>query len=152
MSTKKKKTTNHKELSEVVDLECVPRLNRKKSTMEDEDLDLYDFDKEWMPRSFKKGQVWAIFDDDNLPRSYCVASEVVSVNPFKVWISWLDYESEKLISWMKNSSCGRFRFSEVRAWIEHVKLFYHLVKCERVAREVNQIYPRKVITIFVLKF
>ncbi|CAH8300047.1 unnamed protein product [Eruca vesicaria subsp. sativa] len=133
-STKKKKT-NHKELSEIV---------------EDEDLELYDFDKERTPRSFKKGQVWAVYDggDDNMPRSYCVVSEVVSLNPFKVWISWLDFDSEKLISWVKNSSshhhvpCGRFRVSE-KALIEHVKLFSHVVNCERVAREVYQIYPRK---------
>ncbi|CAN7061928.1 hypothetical protein IGI04_016617 [Brassica rapa subsp. trilocularis] len=120
---KKKKKTNHKELGEIV---------------EDED---FDFDKERMPRSFKKGQVWAIYDD-NVPRCYCLVSEVVSVSPFKVWISWLDYESEKLISWMKNSSCGRFRVSE-KALIEHVKLFSHVVNCERVAREVYQVYPRK---------
>ncbi|CAN7019490.1 hypothetical protein Bca4012_033957 [Brassica carinata] len=123
---KKKKKTNHKELGEIV---------------EDEDSELYDFDKEKMPRSFKKGQVWAVYDD-NVPRCYCLVNEVVSVNPFKVWISWLDYESEKLISWMKNSSCGRFRVSE-KALIEHVKLFSHVVNCERVAREVYQVYPMK---------
>ncbi|KAF8108942.1 hypothetical protein N665_0104s0252 [Sinapis alba] len=148
-STKKKKVTNHKELSEVVDLEYVPRIDRKRERgklnqetyMEDED---FDFDKERMPRSFKKGQVWAIYDgaDDNVPRSYCVVSEVVSSNPFKVWISWLDCESEKLISWMKNSSCGRFRVSD-KTLIDHLKLFSHVVNCERVAREVYQIYPRK---------
>ncbi|KAL0729313.1 hypothetical protein Bca4012_025406 [Brassica carinata] len=69
--------------------------------------------------------VWEIYDggdDNNMPRSYCVLSEAVSVSPFKVWISWLDYESEKLISWMKNSSCGRFRVSEEKALIEPVKL------------------------------
>ncbi|KAL0742074.1 hypothetical protein Bca4012_083587 [Brassica carinata] len=90
--------------------------------------------------------VWEIYDggdDNNMPRSYCVLSEAVSVSPFKVWISWLDYESEKLISWMKNSSCGRFRVSEEKALIEHVKLFSHLVNCERVAQEVYQIYPKK---------
>ncbi|KAF3552793.1 hypothetical protein F2Q69_00017372 [Brassica cretica] len=123
---KKKKKTNHKELGEIVEVE---------------DSELYDFDKEKMPRSFKKGQVWAIYDD-NVPRCYCLVNEVVSVNPFKVWISWLDYESEKLISWMKNSSCGRFRVSE-KALIEHVKLFSHVVNCERVAREVYQVYPMK---------
>ncbi|KAG2309098.1 hypothetical protein Bca52824_028846 [Brassica carinata] len=143
-----KKKTNHKELSEVMNLEHVPRVDRKRALgelnqetyMEDDDLD-----KERMPRSFKKGQVWAIYDD-NVPRSYCVVSEVVSLNPFKVWISWLDFESEKLITWMKNSSShmtsGRFRVSE-KALIEHVKLFSHVVNCERVAREVYQIYPMK---------
>ncbi|KAF8101725.1 hypothetical protein N665_0201s0047 [Sinapis alba] len=155
---KKKKTRNHKELSEIDDLEYVPVVNRKRDRgklnqeihMEDEDLELYDFDKDRMPRSFKKGQVWAIYDggdDDKMPRSYCLVSEVVSLNPsFKVWITWLDFESEKLISWVKISSshipCGRFRVSK-KALVQQVKLFSHVVNCERVAREVYQIYPRK---------
>ncbi|KAL0721031.1 hypothetical protein Bca4012_035630 [Brassica carinata] len=154
---KKKKKRNHKELSEVVDLEYVPLADRKRDRgkmnqeiyMDEEDLELHDFDKDRMPRSFKKGQVWAVYDggdDDKMPRSYCLVSEVVSLNPFKVWISWLDFDSEKLISWVKTSSshilCGRFRLSE-KALVEQVKLFSHVVNCERVAREVYQIYPRK---------
>ncbi|XP_010509602.1 PREDICTED: dnaJ homolog subfamily C member 21-like [Camelina sativa] len=152
----KKKATNHKVLNEIVDLEYVPRGDRKREHgklsqeiyREDEDLELYDFGKDRMPRSFKKGQIWAIYDggDDNMPRSYCLVSEVVSLNPFKVWINWLDCESEKLISWMKISSsnmpCGRFRVSE-KALVEQVKPFSHIVNCERAAREVYQIYPRK---------
>ncbi|KAH0882918.1 hypothetical protein HID58_059014, partial [Brassica napus] len=150
---KKNKKTNRKELSEVVDLEYVPGVNRKRDRgklnqenyMADEDCEMYNFDKDRMPRSFKKGQVWAVYDggdDDRMPRSYCLVSEVVSLNPFKVWITWLDFESEKLISWVKISSCGRFRVSE-KALVEQVKLFSHVVNCERVAREVYQIYPRK---------
>ncbi|CAH8264825.1 unnamed protein product [Arabidopsis lyrata] len=153
---KKKKMTNHKNLTEIVDLEYVPRVDRKRDRgklsqeiyMEDEDFELYDFDKDRMPRSFKKGQIWVIYDggDDKMPRSYCLVNDVVSLNPFKVWISWLDFENEKLISWMKISSshmpCGRFRVAE-KALIEQVKPFSHLVNCERAAREVYQIYPRK---------
>ncbi|KAF2565550.1 hypothetical protein F2Q68_00024425 [Brassica cretica] len=120
------------------------KLNQE-NYMADEDCEMYDFDKDRMPRSFKKGQVWAVYDggdDDRMPRSYCLVSEVVSLNPFKVWITWLDFESEKLISWVKISSCGRFRVSE-KALVEQVKLFSHVVNCERVARQVYQIYPRK---------
>ncbi|KAG2326475.1 hypothetical protein Bca52824_009203 [Brassica carinata] len=43
--------------------------------MDDED---FDFDKERIPRNFKKGQVWEIYDggdDNNMPRSYCVLYE-----------------------------------------------------------------------------
>lgn len=155
-NTKKKKMRNHEELTKIVDLEYMPRVDRKRDRgklsqeiyIDEDDLELYDFDMDRMPRSFKKGQIWAIYDggDDKMPRSYCLVSEVVSLNPFKVWINWLDFESEKLISWMKISSshmpCGRFRVSE-KALIEHVKPFSHVVNCERAAREVYQIYPRK---------
>ncbi|BBH09675.1 DNAJ heat shock N-terminal domain-containing protein [Prunus dulcis] len=53
-----------------------------------EDSDFYDFDKDREERSFKKGQVWAIYDDDDgMPRHYGLIDEVVSVNPFEgsVW-------------------------------------------------------------------
>ncbi|KAL0846191.1 hypothetical protein Bca101_019437 [Brassica carinata] len=43
--------------------------------MDDED---FDFDKERIPRSFKKGQVWEIYDggdENNMPRSHCVLYE-----------------------------------------------------------------------------
>ncbi|KAJ0239991.1 J domain-containing protein [Hirschfeldia incana] len=153
---KKKKKRSHKEISEIVDLEYVPGVSRKRERgelnqeiyMEEEDLELYDFDKDRMPRSFKKGQVWAVYNgDDKMPRSYCLVNEVLSLNPsFKVWISWLDFDSEKLISWVKTSSphipCGRFTVSE-KALVQQVKLFSHVVNCERVAGEVYQIYPRK---------
>ncbi|KAL1211117.1 Chaperone protein dnaJ 49 [Cardamine amara subsp. amara] len=155
-NAKKKKTMNHKQLTEIVDLEYVPRVDRKRDRgklsqeiyMEDEDFELHDFDKDRMPRNFKKGQIWAIYDGgvDKMPRNYCLVSEIISLNPFKVWIRWLDFESEKLISWMKNSSshmpCGRFRVAE-KILIEQVKPFSHVVNCERAAREVYQIYPRK---------
>ncbi|CAA7024136.1 unnamed protein product [Microthlaspi erraticum] len=153
-NTKKKKATNYKEVTEIVDLDYLPRVDRKRDRgkmsqemyKEEEGFDeLYDFDKDRTPRNFKKGQVWAVYDgrDDKMPRSYCLVSEVVSSNPFKVWISWLDFESEKLSSWMNSHMpCGRFRVSE-KVLIEQVKPFSHVVDCERAAREVYQIYPRK---------
>ncbi|KAJ7953395.1 DnaJ domain containing protein [Quillaja saponaria] len=57
-------------------------------------------------RSFKKGQVWAIYDDDDdgIPRHYGLIDEAVSVNSFEVKISWLDLQNngdEGKICWEK---------------------------------------------------
>ncbi|PIA58762.1 hypothetical protein AQUCO_00500597v1 [Aquilegia coerulea] len=114
-----------------------------------EDSDFYDFDRDRTERCFKKAQVWAIYDDDDgMPRHYGLIDEVESVNPFVLKMSWLDMENtgdERLICWEKagiHISCGRFKVSK-KIVIDSVNVFSHLVLCERVAREVYCIYPRK---------
>ncbi|KAL2348868.1 hypothetical protein Fmac_002868 [Flemingia macrophylla] len=58
------------------------------------DSDFYDFDKNRVERSFKKGQVWAVYDDDDgMARHYVLMDEFVSVSPFEVRISWLNVHS-----------------------------------------------------------
>ncbi|XP_008236435.1 PREDICTED: uncharacterized protein LOC103335205 [Prunus mume] len=114
-----------------------------------EDSDFYDFDKDREERSFKKGQVWAIYDDDDgMPRHYGLIDEVVSVNPFEVKMSWLDLQNngdEWLASWEKmgfHVSCGRFKVAR-KTPIYSVNIFSHVVNCERAAREIYRIYPKK---------
>ncbi|GMQ04176.1 hypothetical protein CsSME_00049687 [Camellia sinensis var. sinensis] len=114
-----------------------------------EDSDFYDFDKDRVEKSFKKGQVWAIYDDDDgMPRLYGLIDEVLSVNPFEVKMSWLDLQSngdERLICWEKmgfHISCGRFKVSR-KTSINSVNVFSHVADAEREAREVYRIYPKK---------
>ncbi|KAI4328022.1 hypothetical protein L6164_020419 [Bauhinia variegata] len=114
-----------------------------------EDSDFYDFDKDRVEKSFKKGQVWAAYDDDDgMPRHYALIDEVLSLNPFEVRISWIDLQNngdEKIINWEKmgfHMSCGRFKVSW-KTPINSVNVFSHVVDCERVAREIYRIYPKK---------
>lgn len=114
-----------------------------------EDSDFYDFDKDRVEKSFKRGQVWAIYDDDDgMPRHYGLIDEVVSVNPFQVKMSWLDLQDnghEGLILWEKlgfHVSCGRFKVAK-KTQINYVNLFSHTVNCERAALEVYRIFPTK---------
>ncbi|KAF9625751.1 hypothetical protein IFM89_026757 [Coptis chinensis] len=114
-----------------------------------EDSDFYDFDKDRTEYCFKKAQIWAVYDDDDgMPRHYGLIDQVESLNPFLVKMSWLDMENngdERLICWEKagfHISCGRFKVSR-KIDVDSVNVFSHLVQCERVAREVYWIYPRK---------
>ncbi|KAM1079629.1 hypothetical protein ACFX2B_014174 [Malus domestica] len=114
-----------------------------------EDSDFYDFDKDRVGRSFEKGQVWAIYDDDDgMPRLYGLIDEVVSVKPFEVKMSWLDLQNNGY-EWLAFSekmgfhvSCGRFKVSR-KTSINSFNIFSQLVDCERVAREIYCIYPKK---------
>lgn len=123
--------------------------NRDMEVMTVEDSDFYDFDKDRVERSFKKGQVWAIYDDDDgMPRHYGLIDEVVSLNPFDVQMSWLDFQNdgeEMLTCWEKSGfhiSCGRFEVARKDA-TNLLNIFSHLVECERASRKLYRIYPTK---------
>lgn len=113
-----------------------------------EDSDFYDFDKDRTERSFRKGQVWAIFDDDDgMPRQYALIDDVLSVNPFEVRLSWLDLQNDEdvFISWEKlgfRICCGRFKVSR-KISVNLLNIFSHVVDCDRVAKELYRIYPKK---------
>ncbi|XP_052209477.1 J protein JJJ2 [Diospyros lotus] len=123
--------------------------SRDSEKMAVEDSDFYDFDKDRVERSFKKGQVWAIYDDDDgMPRHYGLIDEVVSVNPFELRMSWLDLQSngdEGLICWEEmgfHISCGRFKVAR-KTLMNSVNIFSHVMDAERAAKEVYRVYPKK---------
>ncbi|CAK9153234.1 unnamed protein product [Ilex paraguariensis] len=135
--------------SRTLEIERQRALSGNLDIMVVEDSDFYDFDKGRMERNFKKGQVWAIYDDDDgMPRHYALIDAVVSVYPFEVKMFWLDFQNngdEGLICREKmgfHISCGRFKVSRETA-VNSVKMFSHIVDCERAAREVYRIYPKK---------
>ncbi|XP_073026152.1 uncharacterized protein [Primulina eburnea] len=113
-----------------------------------EDSEFHDFDNGRRVRSFKKGQVWAAYDDDDgMPRHYALIDEV-SVNPFEVSLSWLEFEckgdDEELMirQKMRYLSCGRFKVSR-KVMVKYRNLFSHVVDNERAARDLYWIYPKK---------
>ncbi|KAJ0989915.1 hypothetical protein J5N97_008271 [Dioscorea zingiberensis] len=168
-SPKNPKKRNEKTLAEI-QLELIKALRKKdakkkketdivpvKEEIEDgdlslmavEDSDFYDFDKDRSERCFKKGQIWAIYDDDDgMPRHYGLIDEALGSNPFRVKMSWLDVQSngdEAIVLWEKSGhhvSCGRFKVGR-KVDIDSVNMFSHLVDCERAAKEIYRIYPKK---------
>ncbi|GKU95855.1 hypothetical protein SLEP1_g9162 [Rubroshorea leprosula] len=123
-------------------------LSRDLEIMAMEDSNFYNFNKDRVEKSFKKGQVWVIYDDDGMPRHYGLIDEVVSVNPFEVKVSWLDLQNngdERLICLEKmkcSISCGKFKVSRNTS-IHPLNIFSHVMECERAAKELYRIYPKK---------
>ncbi|KAI3787164.1 hypothetical protein L1987_41424 [Smallanthus sonchifolius] len=117
--------------------------NQDLDIMTVEDSDFYDFDEGRVEKSFKKGQIWALYDDDDgMPRHYGLIDEVVSTHPFEVNMSWLDPQSngdDMLINLERTGfhiSCGRFKVSK-KTSVTSLNVFSHIVNCERAAREVH---------------
>ncbi|OIW10692.1 hypothetical protein TanjilG_16064 [Lupinus angustifolius] len=113
------------------------------------DSDFYDFDKDRSERSFKKGQVWAVYDDDDgMPRTYALVDEFICANPFEVRVNWLDLQNnggEKIINSGNmgvHIPCGRFKVSS-KTTINSINIFSHVVNCDRPARELYKVHPKK---------
>ncbi|MCL7046738.1 hypothetical protein MKW94_027126 [Papaver nudicaule] len=145
---KKKKKDKGKEREERV----VATISERSSDLEAmvvEDSDFYSFDKDRSERCFKKCQIWAAYgDNDGMPRHYGLVDEVISLNPFNVKVSWLDLhgKGDNVSLCLEGSgsqiSCGKFKVGG-NTVVNSVNIFSHIVECEKVAREIYMIYPRK---------
>ncbi|KAJ8748619.1 hypothetical protein K2173_007609 [Erythroxylum novogranatense] len=104
------------------------------------DPDFHDFDNDRSEECFQSKQIWAIYDeDDGMPRLYCIVREVVSLQPFKIYITYLNSKTDSefgSVNWIDSGftkSCGHFR-----AWnsdiVEQVNIFSHLLKGEKAGR------------------
>ncbi|XP_050207075.1 uncharacterized protein LOC126656533 [Mercurialis annua] len=113
------------------------------------DPDFHDFDKDRSEECFKPKEIWAIYDeDDGMPRLYCLIRQIVSVNPFKILITYLNSKTDTefgQVNWIDSGftkSCGQFR-----AWntdiVDQVNIFSHLLKGEKAGRGgCVRIYPK----------
>ncbi|KAG6719289.1 hypothetical protein I3843_04G185300 [Carya illinoinensis] len=113
------------------------------------DPDFHDFDKDRSEECFKPKQIWALYDEeDGMPRLYCLIREVISVEPFKIHITYLNSKTDSefgLVNWLDcgfTKSCGNFRVwnSDV---VDRVNIFSHVLSQEKAGRGgCVRIYPR----------
>jgi hypothetical protein len=113
------------------------------------DPDFHDFDKDRSEACFKPKQIWALYDEeDGMPRLYCLIREVVSVNPFKINISYLSSKTDGefgQVNWLVSGftkSCGNFRAmtSDV---VDQVNIFSHALSRVKAGRGgCVRIYPK----------
>lgn len=113
------------------------------------DPDFHNFDLDRTERSFGDDQVWAAYDnDDGMPRYYARVHKVISLNPFKMRISWLNSRSNRELGpldWIGSGfskTCGDFRIGKQET-TETLNSFSHKVAWTKGTRGVICIYPRK---------
>ncbi|CAK7336155.1 unnamed protein product [Dovyalis caffra] len=113
------------------------------------DPDFHDFDKDRTERCFGENQVWAAYDaDDGMPRYYAMIHNVISLNPFKMRISWLNSKTNSELgplNWVGSGfskTCGDFRVGRYEIY-KSLNSFSHKVRWTKGTRGVIHIYPRK---------
>ncbi|KAL6140275.1 hypothetical protein ACLB2K_058575 [Fragaria x ananassa] len=112
------------------------------------DSDFHNFDEDRSEECFKPKQIWALYDEDGMPRLYCLVREVVTVKPFKLLITYLSSKTDSEfgpVNWLDSGftkSCGNFRARHLDV-VEHVNIFSHLLSRTKAARGgIVQIYPK----------
>ncbi|KAK8655594.1 hypothetical protein V6N13_108168 [Hibiscus sabdariffa] len=113
------------------------------------DPDFHDFDKDRTETTFEENQVWAAYDDDDgMPRYYAMIHNVISQDPFKIRISWLNSKTNSEFSpldWVGSGfskTCGEFRIGrhEINSSLNS---FSHKARWTKGMRGAICIYPRK---------
>ncbi|KAM7484056.1 hypothetical protein LguiA_000065 [Lonicera macranthoides] len=113
------------------------------------DSDFHDFDKDRTESCLGENQVWAAYDDDDgMPRFYAMIHNVISLDPFKMRISWLNSRTNSelgQVNWIDSGfskTCGDFRIGK-REISNSLNSFSHQVGWSKSALGAIQIYPRK---------
>ncbi|KQK20090.1 uncharacterized protein LOC100842613 [Brachypodium distachyon] len=113
------------------------------------DPDFHDFDKDRTEQSFQTDQIWASYDDeDGMPRYYAFIQKLISLNPFKLKISYLASRTNSefgSLNWVSSGftkTCGDFRIGKYET-CDIVNMFSHQIKWKKGPRGVVQIYPQK---------
>ncbi|KAF2294938.1 hypothetical protein P3X46_013980 [Hevea brasiliensis] len=113
------------------------------------DPDFHNFDKDRTEQCFGENQVWAAYDgDDGMPRYYAMVHKIISLNPFKMRISWLNSKTNSELgplNWVGSGfskTCGEFRVGRYEVY-SALNSFSHKVKWTKGSRGVICIYPKK---------
>ncbi|MQL73778.1 hypothetical protein Taro_006132 [Colocasia esculenta] len=115
------------------------------------DSEFYRFELERSKETFKPGQIWALYcEEDGFPKYYALVSKVDS-GDFKVHVTWLDCcpQLQEDTKWANNElpfGCGRFKLCSGRhakETYDTVETFSHLVVAAHVEKKPQyDIYPQ----------
>ncbi|CAM9000121.1 unnamed protein product [Rhodiola kirilowii] len=114
------------------------------------DPDFHDFDKGRLEQCFQAKQIWALYDEeDGMPRLYCMIRQVISLDPFKMHITYLNSKTSSefgSVNWVEagfTKSCGKFKamHSDI---VDQVNIFSHVLSEEIKAGRGGcvRIYPK----------
>ncbi|GAB2214375.1 hypothetical protein Droror1_Dr00018718 [Drosera rotundifolia] len=113
------------------------------------DPDFCDFDKDRTENSFSENQVWAAYDDDDgMPRYYALIHRILSRNPFKMQIRWLNLKTSSepsMHNWVGSGfteTCGDFETGGFETY-DSLDAFSHKVRWVKGSQGDGCIFPSK---------
>ncbi|CAN4087618.1 unnamed protein product [Withania somnifera] len=113
------------------------------------DPDFHNFDQDRTESCFEDNEVWAAYDtEDGMPRFYALISKVLSREPFKVRLSWLNSKTNSEFGPMEwvaagfYKTSGEFRIGRYETF-QSVNSFSHKVQWSKGPRGSVLIFPKK---------
>ncbi|KAL6576314.1 hypothetical protein OROHE_000095 [Orobanche hederae] len=144
-----KNTLQPKKSSSLLEADEVDTTADEAVSMMVPDANFHIFDEDRIEVSFSENQVWAAYDDDDgMPRYYALVHNVISRNPFKMQISWLNSKSSSefgSLDWIGSGftkTCGDFRVGKCEV-SKRLNSFSHSVKWKKGPKGAIQIFPTK---------
>ena len=106
----------------------------------------YNFEHIRNTQLFAVGQVWAAYDDEEMPRKYARINRIYK-SPFRLHISWLIPEPASAHEgrWCEVGLpvvCGFFNVDGKETVVTEPRTFSHMVSCFASPNEKLQIYPQ----------
>lgn len=106
----------------------------------------YNFEYIRKPQLFTVGQVWAAYDDENMPRKYARINSIYKF-PFRLHISWLipapvTAHERRWCEVGLPVVCGFFNVDRNETVVTEPKIFSHMINCFASRNEQLQIYPQ----------
>ncbi|XP_055826550.1 uncharacterized protein LOC129894971 [Solanum dulcamara] len=121
----------------------------KPESMNVPDPDFHNFDQDRSESCFEDNEVWAAYDaDDGMPRFYALINKVLSREPFKVRLSWLNSKTNSEfgpMEWVASGfykTSGEFRIGRYETG-KLVNSFSHKVLWSKGPRGSVLIFPKK---------
>lgn len=113
------------------------------------DPDFHDFDQDRTENTFGENEVWAAYDDDDgMPRFYAFIGKVISRDPFKLKIGWLNSKMNgefSSIDWVASGfykTCGEFRVGKYET-CKNINSFSQKINWVKGPRGSILILPKK---------
>ncbi|KAM7484057.1 hypothetical protein LguiA_000066 [Lonicera macranthoides] len=108
------------------------------------DSEFHNFDRDRTESCFGENQVWAAYDDDDgMPRYYAMIHNVISSDPFKIRIGWLNSKAnDNCVNSGFLKTCGDFDVGKHEI-SSSLNSFSHMVRWSKGTFGAVQIYPRK---------
>ncbi|KAL3837743.1 hypothetical protein ACJIZ3_022334 [Penstemon smallii] len=113
------------------------------------DPDFHDFDLDRSENSFGDNEVWSAYDDnDGMPRFYALISKVISTEPFRLRVSWINSKTTTEFSSMEwvgsgfYKTCGEFRVGKY-VNCKSINSFSQKVNWSKNQRGSILIFPQK---------
>ncbi|KAL6989599.1 hypothetical protein U1Q18_015352 [Sarracenia purpurea var. burkii] len=102
--------------------------------------EFYDFNEDKCEGKFERGQIWALYGDDRLPKIYALVKKIASC-PFLLHVAML--ESCAMSEDRAHAvSCGTFKVITGKPRLFPRSSFSHVVKAESIRKNRFKIFPR----------
>ncbi|GFZ02820.1 DNAJ heat shock N-terminal domain-containing protein [Actinidia rufa] len=121
-------------------VDFTPSIGSSPSSRGDEKKCFHNFNGDKTEEKFKLHQIWALYNEDGLPKNYAQVKKIKS-DPFILHVAMLE-ECTVSKDRTQDVCCGTFKLQTGKARVFSPSSFSHVVKAECIGKNRFKIFPR----------